>query len=115
MVQRHVEGLSDSFPRNLFAKFTHQSKSEFNGIQSVTLDRPVHDDRIELRARYRKPEGGAKSARVRTHFQASTAIKTHRLSRILTGTLLFNPSVSHLRGYRRAMLEAHFLKPESHL
>jgi LacI family transcriptional regulator len=97
MLQRHVEGLL-IIPADI--RKSRISQSEFAGTHIVTLDRPVHDARID--SVQVQNQSGAKRA-------VHHLIQQHGHKRILF--LGFNKSLYTVRarfeGYRRAMLENH--------
>jgi len=102
MLQRHVEGLL-IIPADI--RRSRVSHAEFAGTHIVTLDRPMHDARID--SVQVQNQSGAKRA-------VHHLIQQHGHKRILF--LGFNKNLYTVRarfeGYRRAMLEAR-LDPES--
>lgn len=102
MLQRHVEGLL-IIPADI--RRSRVSQAEFAGTHIVTLDRPVHDARID--SVQVQNQSGAKRA-------VEHLIEQHGHKRIFF--LAFNKNLYTVRarfeGYRRAMLEAG-LEPES--
>jgi LacI family transcriptional regulator len=102
MLQRHVEGLL-LIPADI--RRSRVSQAEFAGTHMVTLDRPVHDARID--SVQVQNQSGAKRA-------VQHLIQQHGHKRIFF--LGFNKNLYTVRarfeGYRRAMLEAG-LEPES--
>lgn len=102
MLQRHVEGLL-IIPADI--RRSRVSQAEFAGTHIVTLDRPVHDARID--SVQVQNQSGAKRAVLHL-------IEQHGHKRIFF--LGFNKNLytvrSRFEGYRRAMLEAG-LEPES--
>lgn len=102
MLQRHVEGLL-IIPADI--RRSRVSQSEFSGTHIVTLDRPVHDARID--SVQVQNQSGAKRA-------VQHLIQQHGHKRIFF--LGFNKNLYTVRarfeGYRRAMQEAR-LDPES--
>ena len=102
MLQRHVEGLL-LIPADI--RRSRISQAEFAGTHMVTLDRPVHDARID-------------SVQVQNQSGAKRAVQhlaqQHGHKRVFF--LGFNKNLYTVRarfeGYRRAMLEAG-LEPES--
>src|SRR5579884_496065 len=101
MVQRHVEGMV-IIPADI--RKSRINQSEFGGVHIVTMDRPVHDDRID--SVQVQNQSGAKRA-------VQHLIQQHGHKRI--AFLGYNKNLYTVRarfeGYRRAMLEAG-LEPE---
>ncbi|HZU10670.1 MAG TPA: LacI family DNA-binding transcriptional regulator [Pseudacidobacterium sp.] len=101
MVQRHVEGMV-IIPADI--RKSRINQSEFGGVHIVTMDRPVHDDRID--SVQVQNQSGAKRA-------VQHLIQQHGHKRITF--LGYNKNLYTVRarfeGYRRAMLEAG-LEPE---
>ncbi|HEX3437507.1 MAG TPA: LacI family DNA-binding transcriptional regulator [Pseudacidobacterium sp.] len=102
MVQRHVEGLL-IIPADI--RKSRINQSEFSGTHIVTLDRPVHDDRID--SVQVQNQSGAKRA-------VQHLIQQHGHKRIVF--LGYNKNLYTVRarfeGYRRAMLEVG-IEPEA--
>jgi LacI family transcriptional regulator len=96
MVQRHVEGLV-IIPADIRKSRIRQA--EFSGVHIVTMDRPVHDDRVD--SVQVQNQSGAKRA-------VQHLIEQHGHKRI--AFLGYNRNLYTVRarfdGYRRAMVEA---------
>src|SRR5579875_155422 len=102
MVQRHVEGMV-IIPADI--RKSRINQSEFSGTHIVTMDRPVHDSRID--SVQVQNQRGARRA-------VQHLIQQHKHKRIVF--LGYNRNLYTVRarfeGYRRAMLEAR-LEPEA--
>ncbi|WP_216841222.1 LacI family DNA-binding transcriptional regulator [Acidobacterium sp. S8] len=102
MLQRHVEGML-IIPADI--RKSRVSQAEFAGTHIVTLDRPVHDARLD--SVQVQNQSGAKRA-------VQHLIQQHDHKRILF--LGFNRNLytvrSRFEGYRRAMQESH-LEPSA--
>ena len=102
MLQRHVEGLV-IIPADI--RKSRVNQSDFAGTHIVTLDRPVHDERID--SVQVQNQSGARRA-------VQHLIQQHGHKRVLFLGFNKNLYTVHARfeGYRRAMLEKR-LDPES--
>jgi LacI family transcriptional regulator len=102
MVQRHVEGMV-IIPADI--RKSRINQSDFSGTHIVTMDRPVHDSRID--SVQVQNQRGARRA-------VQHLIQQHKHKRIVF--LGYNRNLYTVRarfeGYRRAMLEAR-LEPEA--